>query len=220
MANAAEPERAFRAETQPGAGLMLWHARGMLERARGRDTEALIAFQTAERPARLLVTAHPQLVRMRAHMLQTLVRLGEVERAERTLAEFDEQQRERGEMRIAAATLRLAVGDPQAAANVLAPVFDGSAPVTHIAWLSQAFLLEAIARHALGDQAAAGRALEHALDLAEPDGVILAFLLNPAPELLERHARDHTRHAALVSEILTMLTSPGPGGYGGRAVPP
>jgi LuxR family transcriptional regulator, maltose regulon positive regulatory protein len=213
-------ERAFRAETQPGAGLMLWHARGMLERARGRDTEALIAFQTAERPARLLVTTHPQLVRMRAHMLQTLVRLGEVERAERTLAEFDEQQQERGEMRIAAATLRLAVGDPQAAANVLAPVFDGSAPVTHIAWLSQAFLLEAIARHALGDQAAADRALDRALDLAEPDGMILAFLLNPAPELLERHARGRARHAALISEILTMLTRPGPGGYGGTGSPP
>ena len=56
-------------------------------------------------------------------------------------------------------------------------------------WLVQAFLLEAIARDALGDPAAAGRALERALDLAEPDGALLWFLLHPAPGLLERHAR-------------------------------
>jgi hypothetical protein len=35
----------------------------------------------------------------------------------------------------------------------------------------------------LGDQAAAGRALERALDLAEPDGALLWFLLHPAPEI-------------------------------------
>ena len=37
------------------------------------------------------------------------------------------------------------------------------------------------------------RALERALDLAEPDGVLLWFLLHPAPGLLERHARQRTR---------------------------
>ena len=39
-------------------------------------------------------------------------------------------------------------------------------------------MLEAIARDALGDPAAAGRALERALDLAEPDGTLTAV---PAP---------------------------------------
>ena len=53
-------------------------------------------------------------------------------------------------------------------------------------------MLEAIARDALGDPAAAGRALERALDLAEPDRALLAFLLHPAPGLLERHARHST----------------------------
>jgi LuxR family maltose regulon positive regulatory protein len=73
----------------------------------------------------------------------------------------------------------------------------------------QALLLEAIARNALGDPAAAGRALEHALDLAEPDGTVFAFVLHPAPELLERHVRHRTSHAALVSQILTLLAEPG-----------
>jgi hypothetical protein len=73
----------------------------------------------------------------------------------------------------------------------------------------QAFLLEAIARDALGDQAAAGRALERALDLAEPDGALLWFLLHPAPGLLERNARQGTAHAALIARILDLLAGPG-----------
>jgi len=39
---------------------------------------------------------------------------------------------------------------------------------------------------------AAESALERALDLAEPNGSLTPFLLNPAPGLLERHARHRT----------------------------
>jgi LuxR family transcriptional regulator, maltose regulon positive regulatory protein len=86
------------------------------------------------------------------------------------------------------------------------PVLDSSAPlICPHRWLVQAFLLEAIARDKLGDQIAAGRALEHALDLAEPDGALLWFLLHPAPDLLERQARQRTAHAALIADILSLL---------------
>ncbi len=203
-------ERTLQVETEPAAALMFWQARGMLECARGRDAEALAAFQAAERPARLLVTAHPRPMSARAHMLQTLVRLGQARHAERILAELDEQQRDHGVIRIAAATLRLARDDPKAAASVLAPVLHGSAPVPSNGWLSQAFLLEAIARDALGDPGAAGRALERALDLAEPDGMLLALLLYPAPELLERHARQRTAHPSLLAEIRGLLPGQAP----------
>ena len=108
-------------------------------------------------------------------------------------------------MRIGLAALRLAQDDPPAAAAALAPVLDGSAPVPWPGWLAQALLLEAIARDALGDPAAAGRALERALDLAEPDGALYWFLLHPASGLLERHARHGTAHAALIADILSLL---------------
>jgi LuxR family maltose regulon positive regulatory protein len=72
-------------------------------------------------------------------------------------------------MRIALASLRLAQHDPQAATTALAPILDGSVPAGSAAWIVEAPLLEAIARDALGDEAAAGRALERALDLAEPN---------------------------------------------------
>ncbi|MCW2716996.1 LuxR C-terminal-related transcriptional regulator [Pseudonocardia sp.] len=65
--------------------------------------------------------------------------------------------------------------------------------------------MEAIARDALSECSAAARALEHALDLAEPESILLPFLLHPVPGLLQRHRRQRTAHAALVSEILDLL---------------
>jgi hypothetical protein len=69
--------------------------------------------------------------------------------------------------RVALAMLRLAQGDPEKAAATLAPVIDGTTSSDFLRGQTQAFLLEATARHAMGDSEAASRALEHALDLAE-----------------------------------------------------
>ena len=77
-----------------------------------------------------------------------------------------------------------------------------------------ALLLEARARDALGDQAAAGRVLERALDIAEPDGVLLPFLLDPAPALLERHRP--VPHRSPRSD----LPDPGPARGETRSAPP
>jgi LuxR family transcriptional regulator, maltose regulon positive regulatory protein len=211
-------ERTVRPETEPVAGLVICYTRGVLELVRGHDAAALAAFLAAERLAGLLAAPHLLVVRARALLLHALVRMGELERAERTFANLGEQDRERGEMRIALAVLRLAQHDPDAAAAALVPVLDGSAPVSPWTWLAHAFMLEATARDALGDPAAAGRAVERALDLAGPDRALSAFLLYPAPDLLERHARHSTRHAALISEILDLL--PGAGGVQGGGQPP
>jgi len=206
-------ERVLRAETEPAAVLGMHRARGVLELARGRDADALAAFQAAERLGGRLTAPHMLLTPTRALLLHTLVRLGEVERAEQTLAGLDGGDRDHGEMRIAAAVLRLAQDDPRAAMATVAPVLDGSAPVVWPAWLVEAFLLEAIAREALGDASAADRALERALHLAAPDGVLLWFLLHPVPGLLQRHARHRTAHPALIAGILSLLA-------GNRPAPP
>jgi LuxR family transcriptional regulator, maltose regulon positive regulatory protein len=200
--------RALRAEVEPAAGVVFHQARGMLEVARGRDADALAAFGAAEKLAGRLVAGHPRATPMRAHMLLALTRMEKTEGVESAFAEMEDEQRDSGAMRTAQAALRLARGDPQAAADVLAPVLAGSAPVTHPGWVTQAFLLEAIARDALGDHAAAGRSLEHALDIAEPDGLIFPFLLCPAPKLLQRHAWQGTTHGVLISQILNLPTGP------------
>ncbi len=189
-------ERTLRAEVEPAAGMRLHLGRGMLELARGRYPEALAAIGTAERLTTLLVTEHTLGRRGRSHRLQVLVRTGETERVERILAEMDGAERDSGEMRIAVAGLRLAQGDPEAATAALAPVVAGTIPLAsaHL-WVVHAFWLDAIARDAAGDAPAARRALERALDLAAPEGLLYPFLVDRAPELLDRQ-RQQARHRA------------------------
>jgi LuxR family transcriptional regulator, maltose regulon positive regulatory protein len=124
---------------------------------------------------------------------------------------MDDAERDSGQMRNAMAVLRLAQDDPKAAAVALAPVLDGSVSLTNAhLWDVQAFLLDSIARDALGEASAARRALERALNLARPESLIFPFLLDPAPGLLERHRRHGTAHAALISEILDALAGRNP----------
>jgi LuxR family transcriptional regulator, maltose regulon positive regulatory protein len=139
-----------------------------------------------------------------------LLRMGETEVVQRALDEMDEGVRATGEMRVVQAELRLARDDPEAAAAALAPIFAGASPNENPRWEIQALLLKASVDDALGDTGASSRALERALDLAEPDGVLLPFLLHPAPALLERHARLRTTHAALISEILNLMSGHAP----------
>jgi LuxR family transcriptional regulator, maltose regulon positive regulatory protein len=212
-----------RAEAEPAVGMRLHYGRGTLELARGRYAEALAAFRTAERLARLLVAQHALAMRARSHLLQTLVRMGETQRVEQILADMDGKDRESGYVRIAVAVLRLAQDDPDAAIAALGPVIDGSVPLTNAQlWAVQASWLDAIARDALGDAGAARRALERALDLAKPEGLLFPFLIAPVPDLLERHRRLGTAHAVLISEILNVLAGRKPvqrpdseGGRGG-----
>ena len=66
-------------------------------------------------------------------------------------------------------------------------------------------LLDATARDRLGDPHAAEESLEAALELAEPEGLVLPFMLWPNRELLERHPKHRTAHATLISTILDIL---------------
>jgi LuxR family maltose regulon positive regulatory protein len=215
-------ERTLRAELEPAAGVTLYWIRGGLERARGRPERALDAHQTAERLAELLRNPFVSTTALRADALQTLVRLGQTDSVEAALAKMDDQERDTAAMRGVTAALRLAGGDPQAAAVALAPVIAGSVPSDAPLWLVETFLLEAIARDSLGEQGAAERALERALDVAEPEHARLHFLLHPVGELLERHARHRTAHAALIADILSLLAQglEKPGGNGKAGSPP
>jgi LuxR family maltose regulon positive regulatory protein len=208
-------ERTIRAEANPAVAMGSRYVRGQLELGRGRAADALAAFRAAER----LAGPHPLARPLRAWLVHALARSGETVAAEQVLAGLGERDRDRGEMRIAAAALWLARDDPHAATAALAPVLDGTTGVGWRSWLVEAFLLEAIARDALGDQAAAGRALERALDLAEPDRALMWFLMHPAPGLLERHARQRTAHAAVITQILDLLAGnrPPPPPVGPRA---
>jgi LuxR family maltose regulon positive regulatory protein len=198
-------ERIVRSEAEPVSGIGIHYVRGVLELGRGQDADAAAALQAAEQLAKRLAAPHYLTVPARALLVHALLRLGETEQAEHVLARLGDHDRDRGETCLALAGLRLAFNDPLTATVALAPVLDGSAPLVRQTWSVAAYVLEALARDALVDPAAADSAIERALDLAEPEGALWYFLLFPAPALLERHARHITAHASLITEILSLL---------------
>jgi LuxR family transcriptional regulator, maltose regulon positive regulatory protein len=134
--------------------------------------------------------------------IATQARLGDLEPARATLAAVDDQLADTGEIRTAAAVIRLAERDPAGARRELRPVLDGSAPVNPYLTVLEAYLLDALACRELGDDRAARTALEHALHLAEPDRLILPFAMTGAWDLLTDLPPHSTSHAALVTDIL------------------
>jgi LuxR family transcriptional regulator, maltose regulon positive regulatory protein len=201
-----EGEWALQSEAGPDTAMLFHLVRGSLEISRGQLDAALAALRGA---ARLSMAAHPLTSEVRAFLPHVLVRLGQTAQADAALTELAGTRRDMPGACTAVAALRLAQNNPRAAIIALAPVLGGSAAQAHQVWLIAAFLLEASARDALGEREAAGRALERALGLAEPDGLLFPFLLHPAPELLERHARQGTAHPVLIRKVIGTL--------GGRA---
>ena len=72
-------------------------------------------------------------------------------------------------------------------------------------------MLDAVAREQLGDQRAAEVSLERALELAEPEGMVLPFILAPVPDILDRLPRHRTAHATLRQTILDIIAGSPPG---------
>ena len=209
----ARAEECLRAAADPGTEVVVHHARGMLSFGDGRFDEAVAEFARAQDLERLLAGEHVFTVDVRGRALQVRVRMGDKEAAQLALAGLSPDQRNRAGMRIGLAALELEQDNPEGAAEALAPVLDGSAPALHQRWARvEALLLDATARDRLGDRRAAEDSLEAALDLAEPEGLILPFLVWPNRELLERHPKHRTAHATLIATILDTLA--------GHAAPP
>jgi LuxR family transcriptional regulator, maltose regulon positive regulatory protein len=199
-------EESLRAGGDPGNQGVVHHARGLLRFGQGRLEEALAAFTRAQDLQRLLGGEHVFSVDARARALQVRVRMGDAAGVRIVLAALNREQRDRGVMRVALAALELEADNPDQAVEALAPVLDGSAPALAPRWTRvEALLLNAAAHNRLGDRRATEESLEAALALAEPEGLVLSFMLWPTRELLERHPRHRSAHGALIATILDTL---------------
>ena len=208
----ARAEETLRLAADPGTEVMLHHARGMQRFGEGRFDEALADFARAHGLQRVLASEHVFTVDARGRALQVRVRMGDTEAARLALSGLSPNQRNRAVIRVALAALELEQDHPEQAVEALTPVIDGSAPALSERWARiEALLLDATARDRLGDRRAAEESLEAALELAEPEGLVLPFMLWPSRELLERHPKHRTAHATLISTILDTLA--------GRAAP-
>jgi LuxR family maltose regulon positive regulatory protein len=206
-------ERAGRVLTSgdaPEIELLVNHGRALLHAGQGRLEDALAALRTAERMQGVVGGEHPLALDAKSRMLRTQVQLGETTAVRAALACMPPQSRGRAEMRIAAAAAELADARAEQAVDELVPVIERSAPTLHPGTIIEALLLDAAARDELGDRAAAAASLERALELAEPEGILLPFALVGVRELLERHCGHRTAHSSLRAMVLDMLAGASP----------
>jgi LuxR family maltose regulon positive regulatory protein len=131
--------------------------------------------------------------------------LGEPTRARKSLDAISSS--ELSDSAIGVARLELALGDPDAAlraiAGFLADPREALMPVSR----TEAWAVDAIARDAIHDEPGALRAIERALDLAEPRGYSNPILRHGAPvrSLLRRRIASGTAHRAFAGELLASL---------------
>ncbi len=201
----ARAEQSLRPNAEPAKEILVRYSRGLHRLGQGRHSEALALFAETQRLQSFLVAPDPLAISARALQAQALVSLGDATAAGAVLETVSAAEREFAETRIAFAALHLARRDARAAVDVLAPVRAGTAPVIADYSLANGLIVDAVARDLLGDVKGAEDDVERALDLAEPDALVLPFLITPARELLERHPRHRTAHAALLATILDVL---------------
>jgi LuxR family maltose regulon positive regulatory protein len=206
--------RATQAGGEPGIRLLVHLISANLRAARGRHDEALAEFTAAGQVQAHMAGEHALTSRVAEWTIATQARLGKVQRARAALAALDDRLAATGEIRNAAAVIRLAEQDPAGARRELQAVLDGSATVNPYLTVVEAHLLDALACRDLGDERTARAGVERALHLAESNRLILPFAMTGAWELLTALPAQGTSHAALVADILDAVHS------GGRAAAP
>ena len=182
-----QARRAVRPDGEPGTELVLHHATGLLAMARGRFDDAFAAFEAAERMQTLLVGEHVFSGERRSRIVQMQAWRGELAAARATLAEMAGEEHDLAGVRIAEAAVHLAEARRSGRSTSSCPVIECRERAVKASWAAiDASLLDALAREQLGDRGGAEASIERALDLAEPEGVLLPFVLFPVRELLER----------------------------------
>ena len=207
-------EESLRTAADRGTEVVLQHARGMLRFGEGRFDEALAEFARAQSLERLLASEHVFTVDVHGRALQVRVRMGDTESAQLEIARLSAEQRNGAgsphRARGAGARTRTARKGRSRRWRPYSTVLRRRC--TSAGRAPRRYLLDATASDRLGDRRAAEEALEATLELAEPDGLILPFMLWPSRELIERHPKHRTAHATFISTILDTLA--------GRAAPP
>jgi LuxR family transcriptional regulator, maltose regulon positive regulatory protein len=183
--------------------------RAHITAARGDPVRALEILRGGD-PGRNL----PQWLRVSAGLIEAelWLSLGEPARARKALgaigtAELSDQE-------VGVARLELALGEPEAAlravGHFLADERDTVLPVSR----TEAWAIAAIARDELHDEPGALRAIERALDLAEPRGYASSIIRHgpPVRSLLRRRIAQGTAHRAFAGDLLSALDEqPGSG---------
>ncbi|HZE50202.1 MAG TPA: AAA family ATPase, partial [Jatrophihabitantaceae bacterium] len=185
---------------EPGIQLLIHLLAALPPAARGQYDQALTELRAAAQVQAHMAGRHALTSWVVAWTIATHARLGHLDQARAALAAVDDDLSGTSELRNAAATVRLAARDPAGARRELEPVLAGSAGTTFAR--IEAALLDALAGRDLGDDRAGAAALERALDLAEPDRLILPFAMTGAWTLFTAAEPPRTAHPAFAAEIV------------------
>ena len=200
-------------------------AAGRARAALGRSPEPLVAPLVAQIRARIqglrgdpvsaldvlrgsaTACTLPPWLRVSAALIEAelLLGLGEPARARRALTVTGSL--ELSDSAIGVARLELALGDPDAALRAIAGFLADNREALMPVSRTEAWTIDAIARDAIHDEPGALRAIERALDLAEPRGYSNAILRHGAPvrSLLRRRIAAGTAHRAFAGDLLSVL---------------
>jgi LuxR family transcriptional regulator, maltose regulon positive regulatory protein len=201
-------QRAWKAVEQnldPASGVLLHLAAGMLHAGRGEHEKSLQELRLAEGCQALVEGEHLLAPQVSAWIASTHARLGQPEQARRFLAGIPAARADTGEIRAASAALSLGEGDAAGALEELQTVLDGTSTVMHASTLVEAHLIAGLAELELGHRSEAKAAAEAALVAAEPDRLLLPFVVMDALALLETLPPQDTAHRALQIEVRELL---------------
>jgi LuxR family transcriptional regulator, maltose regulon positive regulatory protein len=176
--------------------------RAWIHAARGDVVTALEVLRGGELDRKL-----PPWLRVTGKMVEAelWLSLGEPTRARRSLEAISSI--EAADPAIALARLELALGEPEEALRAIAGFMADERETLMPTARTDAWAIDAIARDAIHDEAGALRAIERALDLAEPRGYSNAILRHGAPirSLLRRRIAKGTAHRAFAGDLLAVL---------------
>ena len=194
----ARAEEALRPNAEPAKALLVYWSAGHPAAGSGRPRRALAAFAGSRpdpfadwcRPIRWASRpAGTGCRRWCALGWATCPRLGAVLATAASDAERDHSRRRARR----SAAIHLAERDTPGVDRGAAPGSPAPRTVVREVSVINALILDALARDMLGESRVAEDDVERALELAEPDALILPFLVTPARELLERHPRHRRR---------------------------
>ena len=202
----ARADDTLRSDLEPTMGFLLHIGHGVVSLIKGTYSDAIRSFLEGERLGMSLTVSSPLALQSRCAMLYAATLAGDdslVRTSLETLADVDSSS---GEVREVMAIRLLAEGDAHAALDALEPTVTGTTGVDHRLVLIRSLLLAARAHYLLDEGKEAQTSVEQALDLAEPDELILPFLWIDSLALLERHPRHQTAHGAFLTKVVDTLS--------------
>jgi LuxR family maltose regulon positive regulatory protein len=196
LATACRPE--------PAISVTIALSRAVVTHAKGDPAAGLETLRGAQQELQRLNGPYVLAASLREWEARLLTATGRVEQARALLPSSDEPSPGSAATLAARAELQLAEGDAAGAVATLAPCLGGSASPLFAYQTLETLLLDAVARQRLGDHDRAATSVEHALQVAEPEGYRQVFwnLGEEVHLLLSRQRERGTAHPQLLTELL------------------